>query len=254
MTTHSSADNLTDGSAAGLRAVILAGGRGTRLLPYTINFPKPLVPVGDVPIIELLMRRLALFGINDVTLTLGHMAELVKAYFEHRDALRRTTTLRYVVEEEPFGTAGSVRLVSGLDTTFFLMNGDLLTNLDFESLLRFHREKQALLTIATHQRRVKVDLGVLEFDSENRIVSYLEKPETTYYISMGIYVCEPAIVSYIQPGVYLDFPDLVLDLIRHEERIFAYPSDCLWLDIGRPDDYARAQDLYAEKSEEFERV
>lgn len=240
--------------AAGLRAVILAGGKGVRLQPFTVNFPKPLVPLGDTPVIEVLMRRLIQSGIKDITLTLGHLAELMKAYFDHRRQLTQDIKLQYVQEEQPSGTAGSLALVSGLTETFLVMNGDLLTDLNFHALLDFHREQKAMLTIATHRRTVKIDLGVLETDSNHRVTHYHEKPEHHYQISTGVYVYEPAVLKHIEKGKYLDFPNLVLRLIERGERVCAYPAKCLWLDIGRPDDYARAQELFAEKKEAFERV
>jgi len=223
-------------------------------MPFTVNFPKPLVPLGDTPVLEVLISRLLQYDITDITLTLGHLAELIKAYFDHRRSLVEQIALRYVYEEEPTGTAGSLALVSGLTSTFLVMNGDLLTNLDFDALVQFHHEHQAILTIATHTRHVKVDLGVLEFDGNYRVSRYLEKPETTYHVSMGIYVYEPEVLRYIEPGQYLDFPDLVLRLLAEGERVCAYPTDCLWLDIGRPDDYAKAQELFALKREEFDLV
>jgi NDP-sugar pyrophosphorylase family protein len=242
------------GSAAGLRAVILAGGRGVRLRPFTVNFPKPLVPLGDKPVIEILVQRLLAFGINDVTLTLGHLAELVKAYFQHRKDFTRHFKLRYVEEEEPTGTAGSLAYVRGLDRTFLVMNGDLLTDLDLGALVDFHRQQKALLTIATHKRSVKIDLGVLDFDKEHLITAYREKPEHHYHVSMGVYVYEPAVLRHIPKGSYLDFPELVLKLLAQGQRVCAYPAECQWLDIGRPDDYARAQELFAENRGSFERV
>jgi NDP-sugar pyrophosphorylase family protein len=242
------------GEAAGLRAVILAGGKGTRLRPFTVSFPKPLVPLGDRPVIEVLIRRLMEYGISDVTLTLGHLAELVKAYFDHRKSLTEQLTLRFVDEEQPTGTAGSLSLVPGLDTTFLTMNGDLLTDLDFNALVRFHHEQGALLTIATHRRDIKVDLGVLEFDSHCRITNYVEKPTTTCHVSMGVYVYEPRVLQHIEPGKYLDFPQLVLKLIGAGEKVSAFVTDCLWLDIGRPDDYARAQEIFAAEQEGIELV
>jgi NDP-sugar pyrophosphorylase family protein len=234
------------GPATGLRAVILAGGKGTRLKPFTINFPKPLVPLGDKPVIEILISRLIAFGIRDITLTLGHLAELVKAYFQHRHELTRQITLQFIEEDQPTGTAGSIAAVPGLDETFLAMNGDLLTDIDFHALVAFHREQRALLTVATHTRRVKIDLGVLEFDLDHRIRTYIEKPEMNYHVSMGIYVYEPAALRYMHTGEYLDFPNLVHRLLEHGERVCAFPTQCLWLDIGRPDDYAQAQELYAE--------
>jgi len=240
--------------ARGLRAVVLAGGRGVRLQPFTVVFPKPLVPLGDRPVLEVLINRLARHGVTDITLTLGHLAELVKAYFSHRRELLERINLRYVEESEPTGTAGSLALVPGLDKTFLVMNGDLLTDLDLHGLVEFHREQGAVLTIATHTRRVKVDLGVLEFDGNHRVTAYFEKPEQTYDVSTGIYVYEPSVLRHIEAGKHLDFPDLVLRLLALGERVCAYQTDCLWLDIGRPDDYARAQELVAERKDDFEHV
>lgn len=232
-----------------MRAVILAGGRGTRLWPFTASFPKPLVPLGDTPVLEVLIRSLLRSGICDITLTLGHLAELVQAYFGHRGNRLSPLNLSYVVEEEPTGTAGSLALVEGLTDTFLVMNGDLLTDLDFNTLVAFHREHSAALTIATQRRHVKIDLGVLEFDQSARIVDYIEKPEHSYHVSMGVYVYEPRVLRHITPGQYLDFPDLVLRLLGAGERVCAYVTDCLWLDIGRPDDYARAQELVHARTE-----
>lgn len=230
-----------------MRAVILAGGKGVRLRPFTVNFPKPLVPLGDRPIVEILIERLLEFGITDITLALGHLAELIKAYFQNRPQLTERIKLRYIDETEPTGTAGSLASIDGLNRTFLVMNGDLLTNLDFEKLIAFHQEQNAALTIAAHRRQVKIDLGVLECDHSNTVVGYIEKPEYAYQVSMGIYVYEPRVLSYIERDRYLDFPDLVLKLIRAGEKVAAMPCDCLWLDIGRPDDYARAQEIYSEK-------
>jgi len=204
------------------------------------------MPLGDVPILEVLIKRLVAFGITDITLTLGHLAELIKAYFHTHNRLTTQVRLRYVEEDEPTGTAGSLASVPDLEDTFLVMNGDLLTDLDFDVLVSFHRREGAALTIATHRRRVKVDFGVLEADEKNQVIGYKEKPELSYDVSMGIYVYEPSVLKFIAPGRYLDFPDLVLKLIAAGEKVCAMPSDCLWLDIGRPDDYARAQEIYAE--------
>jgi len=239
------------GAATGMRAVILAGGKGTRLAPYTASFPKPLVPLGDIPVLEVLINRLLQHGITDITLALGHLAELIKAYLEHRRFLSERCTLHYVEEHEPTGTAGSLAMIPSLNKTFLVLNGDLLTNINIHDLVSFHCAQKATLTIGVQTREVKIDLGVLELDGGFTVARYLEKPKNSYNVSMGIYVYEPAVVRYIEPGRYLDFPDLVIRLLEHGERVCAYPSDCLWLDIGRPDDYARAQQLYAEKKEDF---
>ena len=235
-----------------MRVVILAGGRGTRLRPFTASFPKPLVPLGDTPVVEVLIKRLLRYGICDVTLTLGHLAHLVQAYFYHRKQLLTGLNLSYVIEAEPTGTAGSLALVEGLDDTFLVMNGDILTDLNFRDLVNFHRENEAVLTIATQRRNVKIDLGVLEFDAAARITNYIEKPERSYDVSMGVYVYEPSVLRYITVGEYLDFPDLVLRLLANQQRVCAYVTDCLWLDIGRPDDYALAQQMVEDHKDRFE--
>lgn len=242
------------GAASGLRAVILAGGKGTRLAPFTASFPKPLVPLGDKPVLEVLIGFLKRHGVVDVTLTLGHLKELIKAYFAHAPQLTDGLTLSFVEENTPTGTAGSLAMTPNLTETFLVMNGDLLTNLNLHDLVAFHREQQAALTIASHARRVKIDLGVLDIDAAQRITGYHEKPESLHYVSMGIYVYEPRVLKYIEPGKYLDFPNLVLRLLEAGEKVVAYTNDSLWLDIGRPDDYARAQQLFAEKREEFDLV
>jgi NDP-mannose synthase len=179
---------------------------------------------------------------------------MVKTFFEHHRALPKKVRLRYVEEEEPTGTAGSLALVPGLTDTFLVANGDLLTNLSIRNLVHYHREQGALLTIATHERKVKIDLGVMEVDDAGRVRDYREKPESSYLVSMGIYVYEPSVLNYVTPGEYLDFPDLVLKLLAKGEKVCSYLSDCLWLDIGRPDDYAKAQELFAERSEDFDLV
>lgn len=235
-----------------MRAVILAGGKGTRLFPFTANFPKPLMPLGDTPVLEVLIRRLVRCGVRDITLSVGHLSELIKSYFEHRRSLTSEINLRFIEEEEPLGTAGSLALVPGLDKTFLAMNGDLLTDLDFKQLLHFHRQQGSILTIATHAREVVVDLGVVEFDEQFKLTGYREKPRKTFHVSMGVYVYEPAVLRYIEPHRHLDFPELVLRLLDAGERVSAYLNDSLWLDIGNPADYARAQELFAERKEAFE--
>jgi NDP-mannose synthase len=239
------------GPASGMRAVILAGGKGTRLAPYTASFPKPLVPLGDVPVLEVLMRRLLRHGITDITLSLGHLAELIQAYMQHRRSLFDSCNLRYVIENEPTGTAGSLALIPGLDRTFLAMNGDLFTNIDFHALVDFHRANNATLTIAVHKREVKIDFGVIELNGSNNVMHYLEKPTSTHSVSMGIYVYEPTALQFIKPGCYCDFPDLVIKLLESGHKVCAYQSDCLWLDIGRPDDYALAQQMFSEKRGDF---
>jgi len=223
-----------------MKAVILAGGRGTRLEPYTTVLPKPLVPIGDYPIIEILIHRLLAHGINDITLTVGYLAELIRAYFQQRPSLMEKLKLTYVMEEQPTGTAGSLRMVPDLNETFLVMNGDLLTTLSFQKLLAHHREQEALLTIAVHKKQVNIDLGVLVTDEQGRVKDYREKPQLDYLVSMGIYAYEPRVLEYIEPNSYLDFPDLVLKLLSNGERVASYYSEDVWIDIGRPEEYQKA--------------
>ena len=171
-------------------------------MPFTVNFPKPLVPLGDTPVLEVLIRRLIRSGITDITLTLGHLAELVKAYFDHRRRLAREITLRYVEEEEPTGTAGFLALVPGLDETFLVMNGDLLTNLDFNALVPSPSAEGC--AHHRHSYPPREDRSrCWNLTGTERVTHYLEKPEATYYVSMGIYVYEPGVLKYIERGCYL---------------------------------------------------
>ncbi len=232
--------------------IILAGGKGTRLLPFTVTFPKPLVPVGDKPILEILMRQLYGHGIHRVTLTLGHLSELIRAFVtQHLAGALPHMEINSVVEAEPTGTAGSLRLVEGLADTFLVMNGDLLTNLDFNDLVAYHKSSGAELTIATHTNRVTIDFGVLELDEAGRLTNYIEKPQKEYQVSMGVYVYEPSVLELIPPGRYFDFPALVLEMLRLKRNVCTYPFDGIWLDIGRPEDYARAQELYEDRQGDF---
>jgi NDP-sugar pyrophosphorylase family protein len=225
-----------------MRAVILAGGKGTRLLPYTTVIPKPLMPVGDRPILELIIRQLKHYGFSRVTMAVGHLAELIEAYFG--DGNKYGIKIDYSREDEPLGTIGSLSLIDKLDTTFLVMNGDVLTNLDYLKLVDFHRKNHAAATIATYNKEVKVDLGILEMDEGFELKQYIEKPTLKYDVSMGIYMFESEILSFIEPNKYLDFPDLVQTLIKDNKKVIAFPFDGYWLDIGRHDDYVRAQEEF----------
>lgn len=225
-----------------MKAVILAGGRGRRLAPFTVAFPKPLVPVGDQAVLEILVRSLARAGIREITLSVDHLAELIMAYVEGHPSMRDLATWRFVRDERPGGTAGPLARIPGLDESFLVCNGDLLTTLDFRALAAHHRAEGAALTIAVHRKPVKLQLGVLDIDPAGAVTSYREKPEFHFDVSMGVYVYEPRALKFITPGEYLDFPDLVRRLLDAGERVAAYRTDAYWLDIGNPDDYARAQD------------
>lgn len=227
---------------APVTAVVLAGGKGTRLRPFTVTFPKPLVPVGDKPILERLLLQLADAGVTRVVLSLGHLSSLIRSYIDHHQALNDRLAISYVEEDTPLGTAGAIRLVQDLDESFFVMNGDLLTDIDFGRLLADHKRADAALTVGRVERSEKIDFGVLELDETGSLKGYKEKPAYSYSVSMGVYVYEPRVVSYIEKEERLDFPELVIRLLSNNEKVHTYLHTGLWLDIGRPDDYAKAQE------------
>ena len=228
-----------------MKAVILAGGRGTRLAPYTTILPKPLMPIGDKPILDIVIRQLRHHRYTDITLAVGYLAELLMAYFGDGD--RFGVKIAYSREEQPLGTAGPIALVDNLDERFLVMNGDVLTALDYTDMLAQHQASGAIGTVAVYPRSVKIDLGVVEFDDHNRLTHYIEKPTQHYRVSMGIYIFEPRVLNFIPKGQRLDLPDLVRQLVAAGEVINCYPYNGYWLDIGRPDDYAQA-------AEDFEKL
>ncbi len=232
-----------------MKAVILAGGKGTRLAPYTKILPKPLMPIGEMPVLEVLIRQMKRAGIDEVILTVGHLAELLRAFFNNGSHIG--IKISYSYEETPLGTAGPLTLVEGLDDTFLVSNGDVLTNLDLNALIRFHKQSGAAATIAMHRRKVKIDLGVIQTDGDHEVVGYIEKPTYDYLVSMGIYVFEPRVLSYIPNCAYLDFPDLVHRLLGAREKVVGYPFDGYWQDLGRQDDYEQANLDFEKMKHEF---
>ncbi len=221
-----------------MKAVILAGGKGTRLRPYTTIFPKPLMPIGDMPILEIMLRQMKRAGVDEVILTVGHLSELLRAFFG--DGEKLGLKIHYSYEEKPLGTAGPLALIEGLDETFLVANGDVLTTLNLSELVADHRQAGAVATIAMHARQVKIDLGVLEYDEDLRLTRYIEKPHYDFHVSMGIYVFEPSVLGLIPKNEYLDFPDLVQRLIAADECVKGFRFDGYWQDLGRPDDYEQA--------------
>jgi NDP-sugar pyrophosphorylase family protein len=223
-----------------MNAVILAGGKGTRLAPYTTVFPKPMLPVGDRPILDTIIRQLAYFNFSDIVLSMGYMAELMQAYFMNTRSLPENVRLTYVREDEPLGTAGSLSLIPKQTEPFLVMNGDTLTTIDYRALVDYHRASGAKITIGTHKRKVYIDFGVLATDAEHRLVGYEEKPTLNYLVSMGIYVLDPDVLPLIPHNQRLDFPDLVKMVMARGQKVQCYVTEDFWLDIGRHDDYEEA--------------
>jgi NDP-sugar pyrophosphorylase family protein len=221
-----------------MKAVVLAGGKGARLVPYTRVIPKPLMPIGDMPILEVLLRQVKRAGVDEVILTVGHMAELLRAFFQNGENL--ALPIRYSYEEIPLGTAGPLRKIEGLTESFLVMNGDVLTTLDFSELVDFHRQSGAVVTVAVHPRQVKIDLGVLKLDGGTRVIDYIEKPTYHFDVSMGVYVFHPRALDYIPLDEYFDFPNLILKLIAAGELVNVFRYAGYWMDLGRPDDYEQA--------------
>jgi NDP-sugar pyrophosphorylase family protein len=232
-----------------MKAVILAGGKGTRLAPYTKILPKPLVPIGDMPILEVMLHQLRRSGVDEVILTVGHLANLIQAFFN--DGSQYGLKINYSFEEKPLGTVGPLSLITRPAEAFFVTNGDVLTTLDLGQLYAYHYASGAIATIATHQRQVKIDLGVIQVDNNQRVTAYAEKPTLNYAVSMGIYVFEPRVIDYIPSQQYFDFPNLVHVLLEKGEKVCTFPFDGYWQDLGNPQDYEQAVQDFEKMREEF---
>ncbi len=232
-----------------MKAVVLAGGRGTRLAPYTSILPKPLMPIGDMPILEVMLLQMKRAGVTEVILTVGHLGSLLRAYFGYGE--QWNMNIHYSFENEPLGTAGPLAQIKNLEATFIVTNGDVLTTLNLKDLLNFHQKEGGIATIAVHQRHVRIDLGVVQSNPDHTITGYIEKPTLDYTVSMGIYIFEPRVLEFIPPDQYLDFPNLVLKLIEAGEKVVAYPFDGYWMDLGRPDDYQQAADDFGKMKAQF---
>ena len=230
-----------------MMAVILAGGKGTRLKPYTITIPKPLLPLGDIPILEVVISQLAASGISRVALTLGHMAPLFVSSFGNGD--RMGVKIEYYTEDEPLGTAGSLQLIRDLDEDFMVMNGDILTTLDYKDLYNTHVSRKAWGTIALQERKVEIDYGVIHSTEDGLLQDYIEKPTIPYSVSMGINVLSRRCLDFIPASGKFDMPQLMLAMHKAGKLVLCYKSDCYWQDIGRFDDYQQASaDFVADPS------
>lgn len=231
-----------------MQAIVLAGGKGARLKPFTNAIPKPLVPLGDMPILEIVLRQLKHHGVRRVTMAVNHLAHLIMAFFGNGSKLG--LDIDYSIEETPLGTAGPLKLIERLESDFLVMNGDLLSTVDYRDVMRAHRATAADITIGTYKKHVKIDLGVLTLDG-NDLVGYTEKPTYSFDVSMGIYAMARRVVDLIRPGEKVDLPDLVLRAKAEGLRVKCYSGDYEWLDIGRVEDYESAVELFNSRREAY---
>jgi NDP-sugar pyrophosphorylase family protein len=232
-----------------MQAIIMAGGKGRRLRPYTAILPKPLMPMGEIPILEIIVRQLKFYGFKKITLAVGYLAELLQVYFGSGD--KWGIEIDYSREESNLGTIGPLTLIEDLDDSFLVMNGDILTDLNFNLLFRYHKQSNRLVTIATYLKQIQIDLGVLEVNSDDSLVNYIEKPNLDYRVSMGVYIMDRNVLQYIPRKQSFDIPDLMLRLLEEKISPKIYLHKGKWLDIGRKEDYENALDVYEQKITEF---
>jgi len=231
------------------RVVIQAGGKGSRLYPYTKVLPKPLMPIGDIPILEIVIRQLAAQGFRDLTITLGHLGDMIRLCCG--DGSRWGVRISYIVESQPLGTIGPLKLVKGLDRPFLVMNGDLLTDLDFAAFFRWHQQGDALLSIATYMKPVNISLGVLDVNEERRVVGFREKPTLRFPCSMGVYAVQPELLELVPEGQLFGFDHLMHLMLERGLPARSYAFDGTWMDIGRPEDFHEACELFEKQPELF---
>lgn len=221
-----------------MQAIILAGGKGVRLKPYTTSFPKSLVPVGDYPILEIIIMQLKKNGFDKITLAVGHLASLIQAYFDN--GKKWGVEITYSFEEKPLGTAGPVKKISNPEENFLVLNSDDLTDLNYLDFYNNHIKSKSAVTISRFIKRVKIDFGVIQANDDHFLNDYIEKPEYTFGVSMGIYAFNRKALDFIPEDTYYDFPQLIKTLISKKIPVTCYDHDGFWLDIGRPEDYETA--------------
>ncbi len=229
-------------------AVIMAGGKGTRLMPYTMVLPKPLVPVGEYPIMEIVIRQLAKAGFNRIIIAVNHQAELIETYFG--DGSKFDVSIEYSLETKPLGTMGPLRLMKSLPDNFLVMNSDILTDLDYATFLDEHIESGRIFTVSSHNRIQNVEYGVLQ-EKNGFLAGFTEKPKLDYLVSMGVYSASRRVLGFIPENAFFGFDDLMRTLLESDEKVGLHLHDGYWLDIGRPDDYQIATDEFENKKKQF---
>ena len=230
-------------------AVIMAGGRGTRLAPYTTILPKPLMPLHDRPIIDVILRQLVAAGMDAISISVGHLGGLIEAWV--RSAGHFGIPISFVYEDRPLGTAGALKLAAPGDETFIALNGDILTTLSFPALVDAHATSGAAVTLAVNERHVDIEYGVVHSDASQRLIGFEEKPAIPYTVSMGVYAFAAGVADYIESGERIDFPDLLIRMRDANERVAVFPFDGYWRDIGNRTDYTAAVDDFSAAPERF---
>jgi NDP-sugar pyrophosphorylase family protein len=220
------------------RAIILAGGKGTRLRPYTMTLPKPLVPLGDKPILERIIEQLKGHGFTHVTITVNHMAEIIKAFFG--DGSKWGIQIDYTMENMALSTMGPLTLVEDLPSHFLVMNGDVLTDLNFSMFYDLHVKENSIFTIAAHRRSERIDYGLLHHDDNNKLIKFEEKPHYDFLVSMGVYMVSREVMEYIPSDTFFGFDHLMYRLLEVKRPATVFEYGGFWLDIGRPSDYELA--------------
>lgn len=226
-----------------MRAILLAGGKGTRLRPYTTLIPKPLVPLGgEKAILEIVIQQLKNSGFTHITLAINHLANLIRAYIG--DGSKWGIKIDYSMENEPLGTIGPLTLIEDLSENFLVMNGDILSDLDYGKFLKNHINKKSSVSVSTCKRESKIDFGVIQFDKQKLLTKFTEKPAYKFDVSMGVYCFHRSIIESLPKGGKYGFDDLMIDSLQTSNRVSIHPFSGFWLDIGRPEDYEYADHHY----------
>jgi NDP-sugar pyrophosphorylase family protein len=231
------------------RAIILAGGKGTRLRPYTTVLPKPLMPIGEYPILEIIVKQLVFYGFSKITMAVNHQANLIQAFFQ--DGEKWKVKIDYSLEDSPLGTMGPLKLIKNLPDNFLVMNGDVLTDLNFDQFYNKHIDTKSIFTISSKKREQMIDFGVLEINPEHQLIGFHEKPHQFYEVSMGVYLLKKEALDFVPSESVFGFDHLMLKLLSEKKSISVISHEGYWLDIGRPDDYERAIDEFEINKKRF---
>lgn len=231
------------------QVIILAGGQGSRLRPYTTVLPKPLLPIGEMPILEIIIRQLKHYGLTRIVISTGYLAELIEAYFGRGE--KWGVKIRYVREAKPLGTAGAMKIAGPTEKHFLVMNGDILTDMNFAAFLQWHKKQKAVASLAIKERRIKNDFGVIEVGPGHTLAAYREKPEHMSFVSMGVNAFSEQARSFIRDGESIGIPEIMLRVKSASKKVSCYEVRNEWLDLGRFEDLERAQELFVKNKKRF---